>query len=560
MIRMLFRSGMLTGVGLTLAVGPLAGQPESETSLRTGRHDFAGSRARWRFSWENDDVAIAGLYRSADQRYTNGLHLAVTRDAGSVAMKIADVGVLKPFFLFHGSGAELESTLLVGQTMHTPTTIETFFVEPRDRPFASHLFVGGSINRSSSIAELGIPLLPTLRVTKSDELGLRVGVMGGPAWAESAQAGFHALKLSRDPKGWEQQAQPRPAVSVLYASRLTIGNDYLAVTPEASGLLGEPQTFLEIGVTGRVGIGLERFAPRPLIPTIVGEEGAEPVPAFRWEFFHSLRRRRVFRNGFLDHDLVGGGPAVGRQRYVSDRVWGLTVGSSPWAFTYQWVHRSAELDASSPFSRSHDFAVLSLSREAGGPVAIGRAITFLFDRLVIAGSVGSGAVRIDLGTPVMEARDDAHAMRIAFDLRGPWGFRLGVDGVATGILAQEPGPTGGHTDRFVRSIGPSIRWSPSHAVGIGIPEFSVGWGRGTTLLQRCGADWPDRPLGEGDQCEPSDEAPSESGNGVNFGFFYGVPVSDEVRLGLDATWSEFKAARERIRFSTVLLGLRWFPS
>lgn len=529
-----------------LAPVPAAAQPDS---LLGSAPDYRWSG--WRVYWENDTFVMG---EGTDRHYTNGLRFTLTEHPDhtwSGAGKIFDwCWVALCWAKAATDASSVVGTWTLGQNMFTPGVITTFDPDPDDRPFAGFLYggyqtsFGGTIVKGSGGAYLTI--LP------QNFVELSVGVLGPMSLAGGAQAGVHVLRESRIPKGWIDEIPTEPTAQLLHSFRVGLRGQIsdevwvpqLEVTPHLVGALGTVQTFGELGGTVRFGWNLTGLAKDVITFNLV-----PPTALQSWEIaaVYTWTRRRMLRNAFLDGGLVGDAPSVPREPTVTDRLVGAELRADPFTLSYRLIRRTQEMTArpgEEPFP-DHEYGSVSLSYTLGTQSAVGDAITWGLEHLLIEAGFGTGGTALD----GVAARGRAAQVAV-----GPVFGDMGVSALVGGVVreATVPEPDGTYTDLFFNTVGVVGWWAPWDRVGFGRPIFRLGVGNAKHTRQMLDGE---------DHTEITESAARLL---LGLGYEIPVPFSEEVALGLDATWSPVPLsgvdAGTDGSFLAVLVGMKWRPA
>jgi hypothetical protein len=517
------------------------------------------------------------LGEGTDRHYTNGLRFTLTEDrnrtwAAAEKIRTCCFTLLcwaKPF----SSEETTVGTWVFGQNMFTPDLITMFDPDPQDRPFVGYVYGGYQVtfgrpgeptdnvreNSDSSEGQNGgATPFEHLSFIPQSTVEVTVGFLGPPALAGGAQAGMHALRGNRIPKGWRSEVPTEPTLQLVNTFRLGIRGrlldnkwvPMLEFTPRGAVGMGTVQAYAEGGFTGRVGWNLSGLA-RDVISVRLGpERPAEPS----WElaFVYTLLKRQVWRNAFLDGGLMADGPSADRVDDLTDERWGIDLRLNPLTFSYRMLQRTQEL---SPIEgvelEDHKYGSVALSWQAPGngvPNTLGNAAAWFLDRMQVEAGFG-------VGTGVSEGRGaNGRAARIAVGIASDsHGLALDFNGVADDADFAEADGT--HTDYYFLSTGLSVWWAPWEKIWIGRPVFRLGLATATHEREHLtGGSHPE-----------VDEEENESGGRLTLGtgFWADLPFSDQVDLAFDLFWSRLPLATTPTRrdgsFLGFTMGIRWRP-
>ena len=205
--------------------------------------------------------------------------------------------------------------LFAGQNIYTPRDISVDAPQPRDRPWASWLYLGGAAQR--------------LKGNRLDTAEIDIGVVGPPALGEQVQSNWHRLIGAPQPRGWDNQLPSEPGFSVSYLQKRKYGNAHFEVVPHAGLTLGTVMTLARAGGTMRLGHNMTGFGPDTIEPggamlqNTRREHDGAGRPRYEWYGFIGADVRYVAHNIFLDGTLFHESFSVDRRNVVRD----LTLGA-----------------------------------------------------------------------------------------------------------------------------------------------------------------------------------------------------------------------------------------
>ncbi len=536
---------LAVGFLATLAAAPARAQPD--LGLDAPEYRWSG----WRTYWENDTFVLG---EGTDRHYTNGIRFTLTEHPDRTWAGASKIWEWCRVWICWAKAAtdstSVTGTWVFGQNMFTPGIITTFDPDPDDRPFAGFLYggyqtsFGGTIVKGSGGAHLTI--IP------QNFVEISLGVLGPMSLAGGAQAGVHVLRESRIPKGWLGEIPTEPTAQLLYNFRIgfrgQLSNELwipqLELTPHLTGALGTVQTFAEFGGTARFGWNLTGLAKDVISFTLV-----PPTALQNWEIaaVYTWARRRMFRNAFLDAGFMGDAPSVLREPWVTDRLVGAELRADPFTLSYRLIRRTQEMTAlpGEDALPDHKYGSASLSYTLGTESTVGDGIAWVLEHMLIEAGFGSGATVMD-GVGVR-----GRAAQVAL---GPVFGDFGASVVMGGVVreATVPGPGGAYTDLFFHALGLVGWWAPWDRVGFGRPLFRLGVGKAKHTRQM---------LDGGDHTEVVESGARPL---VGLGYEIPLPISEQVALGLDATWSRVPLTAPDVgsdgAFLAVLVGIKWRPA
>ncbi len=293
------------------------------------------------FYFEND------LFGGTDQRYTNGVRLSWTSPD---LKKFSDSGLTGPF------GSQIDElpwinqpsyqrnlAFVLGQSMYTPTDIETTELIGDDRPYAGWLYTGlGFIWKNNQVR---------------NSLTLNIGVVGPSAYAQETQDIIHELRDIPKAQGWDNQLHDELGIVLGYqrmwrwpVHERRAGFDWEAL-PFLGANLGNVKISASVGGEFRFGYNLpDDFGTETIgaaATTTTPMEGNQRATRGRWSNFgtHVFLRAEgsaVARDIFLDGNTFGDSPSVDKLPFTADLSAGLSVNYKDVKLTYAYVYRTEE--------------------------------------------------------------------------------------------------------------------------------------------------------------------------------------------------------------------------
>ena len=226
----------------------------------------------------------------------------------------------------------------LGQNIYTPEDTTATQLIAEDRPYAGWLYMGFGL-----VANQG--------TKRYDQLELEIGMVGPYSFAEDVQTFWHSLLGLQVPQGWDNQLKNEPGVVLYYEQtrrfeRQNIGWGLDAdVLPHFGGALGNVFTYGAVGVTLRIGSGLEDdFGPPRIRPSLPGGAYFRPGKGFNWYLFAGLEGRAVLYNIFLDGNTFKDSQSVDKKPFVGDLQAGLVFQWNRFRITYTQIFRTKEFD------------------------------------------------------------------------------------------------------------------------------------------------------------------------------------------------------------------------
>jgi hypothetical protein len=283
-----------------------------------------------------------------DEHYTNGIALTWVPTDDPAPSWFVRIARWLPWFPKNG---EVHHGYVFGQNMYTPSDITVADPPPDDRPYAGWLY--GTIGLA---VESGRQL---------DQYALTLGVVGPASLAEQGQKLLHEIQGSAEPQGWDTQLDNEPGIVVTYqrswrglAAHRLAGLE-LELTPHLGGALGNVYTYVNAGMTIRLGRSLSLdYGPPRIQPSVPGLGFFVPADRFAWYLFAGFEGRAVARNIFLDGNTFQGSRSVDKEPLVGDLQGGIVLTWRGVRLAYTHVLRSPEFDGQ---DGSEQFGAVSLS-------------------------------------------------------------------------------------------------------------------------------------------------------------------------------------------------------
>lgn len=279
------------------------------------------------FTAEND---LFGGY--TDRYYSNGVLLSWRSPSADLPAPFAWLDDRLTWLV--GPGA-LRWGLSLGQNIYTPEDKYSYVPDPRDRPYAAHLYGAFSLGRSTGAVQ-------TL-------FELQAGVVGPSALGEEVQNNYHRLIGVRRLNGWAYQLKDEPTLNLLAERRWRVPLGRLAgfdteLMPSATAALGNVAIYAGGGVMVRLGQGLEAdWGPPRIRPGLAGSSFFQPRQTFGWYVFAGVNGRAVGRDIFLDGNTFRSNtPSVSRRPFVGEATAGAAAFWRGTRLTYTQVVRSEE--------------------------------------------------------------------------------------------------------------------------------------------------------------------------------------------------------------------------
>jgi len=298
----------------------------------------AGDADRISILEENDS-----LYSSSDKHYTQGLRLSNLGpeiDAQSHWNGVFDLGAsVAPIFGGSDPAPTRRASLILGQSIFTPTKLSINPPDPTDRPYGGWLYVGASLLQENHQSML-------------ESLELDVGVVGPGAFGKQVQNNFHQFIGVPRSRGWGDEIQTEPGLMLSY-QRLwripVVGNATLGldVVPQAGATVGNVFTYGSAGGTLRIGKNLQAdYGQARIRPALSGTDYFDPSHLdgeLGYYIFAGVEGRAVGRNIFLDGNSFRQSPSIDKEPLVGDLQAGFSLfWSNKWRIDASTVRRSRE--------------------------------------------------------------------------------------------------------------------------------------------------------------------------------------------------------------------------
>lgn len=323
-------TGKLPGHDSRLAIGSyLTGALLLMTSNLTQAVEPTGS---YTLLIEND------VFTGTDQHYTNGLRLSYLSRQDDVPDFIRKFASAMPFV---GLDARLRAGFAMGHNIYTPNDIQATAIVPDERPYAGYLYAGIAVVAESN-TESGNIL---------DTWELDLGLVGPSALGEEVQNNFHQLIGSPEARGWANQLEDEPTLSLTHERKWRhlwrhpesgLGFD---ITPHLGGSIGNVAAYLNVGATVRAGKGLARdYGPPRIRPSLPGAGFFMPQDGMGCYVYAGVDGRAVAHNIFLDGNTFKDSYSVDRKIWVGDAQFGLVLTFSKMQVAYTHVYRTREFD------------------------------------------------------------------------------------------------------------------------------------------------------------------------------------------------------------------------
>lgn len=254
-------------------------------------------------------------------------------------------------------GAEVSSEYSVGQQIYTPDNTASAYLDPNDRPYAGWLFVGMALTATSADESRGERTL--------ERWEMNLGVVGPSSGAENVQKEVHSALNGYDPKGWDNQLDDELGVVLAYQKKWLYSLSHkdspveVELAPNIGGALGNVHTYVEAGLTLRLGSGLQNdygaVAMRPSAPVNTRFKRSRN---FSWYVYTGIQTRAVAQNIFLDGNTSGDSHSVDKETFVGDWNSGVVLTFDQYRLTLSHTKQSDQFETQ--YNSAH-FTALALT-------------------------------------------------------------------------------------------------------------------------------------------------------------------------------------------------------
>jgi lipid A 3-O-deacylase len=300
---------------------------------------------------ENDIVS------GTDRHYTSGLKLSWfsrESDSWSDAGWVGDLGNWLP--VVNRSGGLKSFGFALGQNIYTPQDIESAIPDPSDRPYAGWTYLEANFVRRTP--------------SSVDTVSLQLGIVGRHSYAQNVQRTVHRRTDGSELLGWSHQLRDEPTVNLefehknRFSWRLSENLLRFDFVPHIGGSIGNVDTYVNAGATGRLGYNLPNDFGVDLIGSGAGlgaidgnDLRVRPRASMSLFVFGGVDGRAVARNIFLDGNTFTNSPSVVKETLVADVYWGVGLAAGRWQITFAYVKRTREFKGQ---NKPNEFGSLSL--------------------------------------------------------------------------------------------------------------------------------------------------------------------------------------------------------
>ena len=328
---MLYRTAV-PALAALLAATPLASQPAAQPVTQpapTVRANIVPPDPFGTLTFTAENDLFGG---GTDRYYSNGVLLSWRSPSANLPAFVAWAD--SALDIVTGPG-NTRWGFSFGQNIYTPQEKYINPPDPRDRPYAAHLYGALSLDRTTA---------KTLTLAE-----LQFGVVGPSALGEEVQNNYHRLIGVRRLDGWDSQLRDEPTLNLLLERRWrvptgTLGGLETEIIPSAVAAAGNVAIYAGGGATARIGRGLDAdWGPTRIRPAVAGSAFFQPQRDFGWYAFAGLDGRFVARDIFLDGNTFRSNtPSVSKRPVVGEARIGAAVFWGGARFSYTQIVRSEE--------------------------------------------------------------------------------------------------------------------------------------------------------------------------------------------------------------------------
>ena len=263
----------------------------------------------WTLRTENDKFST--VPGGTDRYYTAGNQISWMSSPGRVPEAASDLARY-----LYGDGRTWIG-VSIAQEIYTPADTTRTRADPRDRPYAGHLYATTTLIQDV--------------VNRRDVLAASLGVIGPLALGRQVQNGFHVLIGVKQTHGWSAQLPDEPAAEVT-ASRTWRVNLTSAGPLEVDALpavalgVGTVRDYAALGGRLRIGHGLSRdFGPARITDGGNGQDAFMPGDGLGYYAFVGASGQAIARDAFLDGALFARSASVHKRDLLGNFEGGVAV-------------------------------------------------------------------------------------------------------------------------------------------------------------------------------------------------------------------------------------------
>lgn len=296
------------------------------------------SRSSFYMILENDFIV------NTDKAYTNGLFFVWTNpwtkeNSGSDEKKNFLLNMTDRFSLTPSEGRERRTAFSFGQAMYAPDNIKTEIPDPDDFPYAG--IITGKMN------------IQYQNRTRSDAIGILIGLVGPDAHGEWSQKRIHNLINVSDPKGWDHQLRNELLVNVNYIHKWKLYDNLTMLSGKEKGFdvtaytgadLGNFITDFNVGAVVRVGNGGTLFPLTPFKASagFIPDIGYSEKYPFFINLLAGIETSWVLRSIVIDGNTFKTSASLDREPFVTNLFGGVSLGFKGFWLSLTMVRETEE--------------------------------------------------------------------------------------------------------------------------------------------------------------------------------------------------------------------------
>jgi lipid A 3-O-deacylase len=288
--------------------------------------------------YEND------LFAETDQQYTNGTKIGwVSPDLEAFSQtyfpRFTEFVAEKVPYLTNDALSK-NVAFSIGQNMYTPDNITSSELVENDRPYAAWLYLAAGFH------------LKDERFQNTFEIEL--GVVGPSALGKEIQDFVHDSRGIPRANGWANQINDELGINLIMEHRRRLNQTNMGkgwemdAIANASAVLGNVNTYANVGIEGRLGFNLPldfgtthiRPGGETNIPVLAGIQRKEENYSFL--LFASVDGRAVARDIFLDGNTFEDSYSVSKEPLVADFAMGVKFKLYDFKVSLSQVRRSKQ--------------------------------------------------------------------------------------------------------------------------------------------------------------------------------------------------------------------------
>jgi hypothetical protein len=291
--------------------------------MAVGAHAADELRDDWfTVTLEND------LFLGDDNGYTNGIGLSWAH-AGLTEFSPDNMPrwlhyLSRNLYISTMPGKQRAVSYQIAQLMQTPSEITIPTLIENEAPYAGLLAWSANLHAFDD------------RV--ADRLSLTLGVVGPLSGAEQAQKWVHEITGADEPQGWDNQIDNEPVFQASAERLLRLANFHtgktfgMDVIGMGNGAVGTIESYLAVGVGGRLGHGLDRsFPTASFLPGRQANPLAGSVTG-GWYVFANVQGRFVANDIGINGNTFKDSHSVPLEHWQAAATAGVAFGLKRWAF------------------------------------------------------------------------------------------------------------------------------------------------------------------------------------------------------------------------------------